>query len=69
MSDEMCKKYLRALLKTFGVSADEAIVGHMAKNPGVKTLNLKVTLEALTNYGDDSIEKLNLEITKDINCN
>ena len=43
MSDEMCKKDIRALLKTFGVSADEAIVGHMAKNPGVKTLNLKVT--------------------------
>ena len=41
----------------------------MAKNPGVKTLNLKVTLEDLTNYGDDSIEKLNLEITKDIHCN
>ena len=61
MSDEMCKKDIRALLKTFGVSADEAIVGHMAKNPGVKTLNLKVTLEDLTNYGDDSIEKLNLE--------
>ena len=55
MSDEMCKKDIRALLKTFGVSADEAIVGHMAKNPGVKTLNLKVTLEDLTNYGDDSI--------------
>ena len=51
MSDEMCKKDIRALLKTFGVSADEAIVGHMAKNPGVKTLNLKVTLEVLTNYG------------------
>ena len=46
MSDEMCKKDIRALLKTFGVSADEAIVGHMAKNPGVKTLNLKVIISA-----------------------
>ena len=28
MTDEMCKKDIRGLLKTFGVMADEAIVGH-----------------------------------------
>ena len=69
MTDEICKKDIRALLKTFGVMADEAIVGHIAKNPGVNSLNFKVTLEDITEYEDSSIEKLNLDITKSINCN
>jgi|TARA_B100001094_G_scaffold134335_1_gene130109 hypothetical protein len=69
MTDEICKKDIRALLKTFGVMADEAIVGHIAKNPSVKSLNFKVTLEDITEYEDSSIEKLNLEITKSVNCN
>jgi hypothetical protein len=68
MSDEMCKKDIRGLLKTFGVMADEAIVGHIAKNPNVNTLNFKVTLEDLTKYDDENIEKLSLEVTKSINC-
>jgi hypothetical protein len=68
MSDEMCKKDIRGLLKTFGVMADEAIVGHIAKNPNVNTLNFKVTLEDLTKYDDENTEKLSLEVTKSINC-
>ncbi len=68
MSDEICKKDIRGLLKTFGVMADEAIVSHIAKNPGLSKLSLKVTLEDNTQYSDDNIEKLNLEVTKDINC-
>lgn len=69
MSDEMCKKDIRGLLKTFGVMADEAIVGHIAKNPNVNTLNFKVILEDLTKYDDENTEKLSLEVTKSINCN
>ena len=68
MSDEMCKKDIRGLLKTFGVMADEAIVGHIAKNPNVNTLNFKVTLEDLTKYDDENTEKLSIEVTKSINC-
>ena len=68
MSDEMCKKDIRGLLKTFGVIADEAIVGHIAKNPNVNTLNFKVILEDLTKYDDENTEKLSLEVTKSINC-
>jgi hypothetical protein len=64
----MCKKDIRGLLKTFGVMADEAIVGHIAKNPNVNTLNFKVTLEDLTKYDDENTEKLSLEVTKSINC-
>ena len=68
MSDEMCKEDIRGLLKTFGVMADEAIVGHIAKNPNVNTLNFKVILEDLTKYDDENTEKLSLEVTKSINC-
>ena len=68
MSDEMCKKDIRGLLKTFGVMADEAIVGHIAKNPNVNTLNFKVILEDLTKYDYENTEKLSLEVTKSINC-
>lgn len=68
MSDDMCKKDIRALLKTFGVMADEAIVGHIAKNPTIDTLKLKVTLEDMTDYGDNDLETLELEVTKDIHC-
>ena len=68
MSDEMCKKDIRGLLKTFGVMADEAILGHIAKNPNVNTLNFKVILEDLTKYDDENTEKLSLEVTKSINC-
>ena len=49
--EDNSRKDIRALLKTFGVKADEAIVGHLAKNPDVKQLNLKVTLEDMTDYG------------------
>lgn len=52
--DDNSRKDIRALLKTFGVKADEAIVGHLAKNPNVQQLNLKVTLEDLTDYGDQA---------------
>tara|TARA_B100000989_G_C19435830_1_gene425084 strand:- start:110 stop:319 length:210 start_codon:yes stop_codon:yes gene_type:complete len=68
MTDEMCKKDIRGLLKTFGVMADEAIVGHIAKNPDVNKLNFKITLEDITNYDDANIERLNIEISKDIQC-
>ena len=46
--DDNSRKDIRALLKTFGVKADEAIVGYLAKNPDVQQLNLKVTLEDLS---------------------
>ena len=68
MTDDICKKDIRGLLKTFGVMADEAIGGHIAKNPNVNSLNFKVTLEDITEYEDSNIEKLSLEITKSVNC-
>lgn len=52
--DDNSRKDIRALLKTFGVKADEAIVGHLAKNPDVSQLKLKVTLEDMTDYGSSA---------------
>ncbi len=68
MSDDMCKKDIRGLLKSFGVMADEAIVGHLAVNSNVKELNLRVVLEDLTEYENTETDRLSLEITKSIHC-
>ncbi len=65
--EDNSRKDIRALLKTFGVKADEAIVGHLAKHPDVSSLTLKVTLEDVTNYGASSIEPISLVIDGDIN--
>jgi hypothetical protein len=43
---------IRSLLKEFGVRADEAIVAHLARNQGLENLQLRLTLEDLTEYGE-----------------
>ena len=66
--EDNSRKDIRALLKTFGVKADEAIVGHLARHPEISQLNLKVTLEDLTDYGSSvPSETLSLEISGEIN--
>jgi hypothetical protein len=68
MMDDNSRKDIRALLKTFGVKADEAIVGHLAKNPDVGQLNLKVTLEDMTDYGSSApSENLSFVVDGQIN--
>jgi hypothetical protein len=42
---------MRALLKTFGIQADEAVIAHLARNPEQKKLHLRLSLEDLTDYG------------------
>lgn len=66
--EDNSRKDIRGLLKTFGVRADEAIVGHLARNPGTGRLRLKVCLCDLTDYGDHPPgEPLSLEVEGDIN--
>lgn len=66
--EDNSRKDIRALLKTFGVKADEAIVGHLAKNPKVNQLKLKVTLEDQTDYGAPTpSEVLGLQVDGEIN--
>jgi hypothetical protein len=43
---------IRSLLKEFGVRADEAIVTHLARYQGIEDLQLRLTLEDLTEYGE-----------------
>ena len=43
---------IRSLLKEFGVRADEAIVTHLVRNQDVKVLQLRLTLEDITEYGE-----------------
>lgn len=66
--DDQSRKDIRRLLKTFGVRADEAMVAHLARNPDVDALRVRVTLEDLTDYGDDPPqEPLHLEVEEEIN--
>lgn len=52
MNQEISRKDIRRLLKSFGVQADEALIAHLARNPDVDSLHVRVTLEDLTDYGD-----------------
>ena len=45
---------IRSLLKTFGIQADEAIVAHLARNPRVGPLHLRLQLTDVTDYGDQT---------------
>jgi hypothetical protein len=61
--DEQTQKDIRGLLKTFGIGADEMIQQYLAKYPQVQTLDLRITLKDMTDYGDEGPnEMLFLEI-------
>ena len=58
---------IRKLLKRFGVQADEAIQAHLEGMPDGRPLQLRVTLEDLTDYGDTPPGgKLHLEIEGEV---
>ena len=48
---ESSRDDIRKLLKTFGIQADEAVIAHLARNPGQTPLRLRLALEDLTDYG------------------
>jgi hypothetical protein len=47
---------MRTLLKSFGIQVDEAVIAHLARNPKVDSLHLRLTLEDLTDYGGEEPE-------------
>ena len=58
---------IRSLLKTFGIKADEIVIAHMARNPGDVPLQIRLTLEDRTDYGEHQPEpQLHLEIEGEI---
>lgn len=65
--EDSSRNDIRRLLKTFGIQADEMILSHLARNPGVGPLHLRVTLTDLTDYGDAPPDShLGLEIEGEI---
>jgi hypothetical protein len=65
--EETSRNDIRKLLKTFGIQADEAIIAHLARNPGDKPLHLRITLTDLTDYGEMTPDHpLHLEIKGEI---
>lgn len=70
--EDTSRQDIRRLLKTFGVRADEALIAHLARNPQVASLRIRLVLEDLTDYGDAPSgepppgEPLRLEIEGDV---
>lgn len=65
--EESSRNDIRRLLKTFGIQADEAMIAHLARNPEVAKLQVRLVLQDLTNYGDSPPdEPLHLEMDGDI---
>jgi hypothetical protein len=50
--EDNSRKSIRRILKTFGIKADETLVAHLALNPKIASLKIRITLEDLTNYGE-----------------
>lgn len=48
--DDSSRSDIRKLLKMFGIQADEAIIAHLARNPGVGPLHVQMQLTDLTDY-------------------
>jgi len=65
--EESSRTDIRRLLKTFGLQADEAILGHLVRNPGDRALRIRLVLEDLTDYGGSVPEEpLHLKIEGEI---
>ncbi len=54
--EETSRDDIRRILKTFGIQADEAIIAHLARNPGRGSLQICITLEDRTDYGKETPE-------------
>jgi hypothetical protein len=42
---------IRKLLKEFGIKADGSVIEHLTRNDTVDSLDIRLTLEDLTDYG------------------
>ena len=65
--EDNARQDIRRLLKTFGIQADEAIMAHLAQQPDGVALQLRITLEDVTDYGDyPPVRPLQLEIEGEV---
>ncbi len=51
--DDTTRTDIRQLLKQFGITADEAIMDYLDQVPGGPPLRLRITLEDITDYGEE----------------
>ena len=64
---ETSRSNIRTLLKSFGIQADEALIAHIARNPGETPLRIRIIMEDVTDYGQTPPDQpLRLEIEGDI---
>lgn len=49
---EQTQQDVRRLLKTFGIQADETIMAYIARHGEQTPLQIRITLEDVTDYGD-----------------
>ncbi len=65
--EETSRDDIRRILKTFGIQADEALVAHLARNPGSGPLQIRITLEDRMDYGGETPDPpLFLEIKDEV---
>ena len=65
--EEDSRNDIRRLLKTFGVQADDEIVRHLLHGHTNGPLHLRITLDDLTDYGNQPpIEPLHIVVEGDI---
>lgn len=54
---------IRRLLKAFGIQADEAVRAYLEQHPEVETLQIRLILEDVTDYGSDKpAQTLSVEV-------
>ena len=56
------RRDMRRLLKTFGISADEALTTYLREHPDVERLQVRITLQGSAGDGAGAAEPLLLEI-------
>ena len=67
MSEDNSRKDIRRILKTFGIGADESMVAHLARNPVISSIRVRITLEDVTEYSQDpQPEKMQFTIEDEI---
>ena len=58
---------IRRLLKSFGIQADEAVMKYFSQNASITSLEIRLTLEDISDYGaNEPAEKLFVKLEGEI---
>jgi hypothetical protein len=64
--DSVSRDDMRKLLKAFGVGADEAVIRHLARTSHPGPLQVRLTLEDLTDYGAAAGDRVRFQVEGEI---